>query len=237
MNGEHQTILSRVDKLLRLAKSEPGTPEGELAASLARKLMLEHAISEQEVLSGAKSGKIGPVDHDLGKRQNWRRRLFNHVAEHCECRAAYIINSQRATIYGFAEDIEVALYLYESIANQIDLAVNEHMKRWNARAPYGRTCSGIPRYSRRERNNFCHSAVSRIYSRLKDIRRGVAEGDPDRQALVSLRGRTVDEWVQVNEGNLSRGRLSWSGNKSGYAAGDQVSITQGIHGSRGQLPG
>lgn len=235
MNGDKQTILRRIDKLLRLAKSESNENEAELAARLARKLMLQHAITKEQIEAEIKEGKIGAKDYRLGKQQRWRRRLFNAAAEHCECRSCYYTNSDRVEIYGFAGDIEIALYLYEALANQIDVEVDRHMRAWNKEAPHGHH-KGIPVGSRGERTDFCQCAVTRLSDRLYDIRRQARGESPDQHALVAQRGHAVEDWVERTQESEPGDGYSWHKNQAGYEAGDRISIAKGVSGSRGELP-
>jgi hypothetical protein len=213
-----ETILKRIQKLVKLAESESGKPEGDLAASLARKLMLQHAISEAQIQTEvSKAERIEGVRYDLTAKQNWRRRLLQLCAEHCECTTAFFPATTFVTIYGYTSDVEIATYLYDSLVNQLLIECNLYMRF-------------RPATTKRTRNSFFHSAVDAVGTRLRAMREHEAANEPTGQALVLRRGAAVKTWIEDNV-RLKKGAPVKRGfSAEGYEAGNRVSLGAGIAG-------
>lgn len=221
-------IVTKIEKLLRLSRDQDGTPEGETAARLASRMMVAHAI-EMADIDVDKRAAQDPLETQKVNIPTsvWRRLLAHAIAIHCNCSTSYRSwrgrGSQQITIYGHRSDIEIAKYLYTICERQIEKAAKAYIDAANTWLSRGE--------KRRMGNDFRRCAVSGLSAKLREIRVGTKDDNPDGFALVVTRKSKVNEWVKTF--NLRNGRSSTYGfNQSGYAAGQNVSLNAGVDGSQ-----
>ena len=106
--------VDRIRKLLRVAADQEGTPEGETAARIARRMIEQQAeaLSELDLDAREEADPFLRRPILLGGPAHWRCRLLTLVAEHCACIAGYRPGSGKASLYGRRSAVEVAEYLY-----------------------------------------------------------------------------------------------------------------------------
>jgi len=213
----------RIRKLLALAADQAGTPEGELAAKIARQMVMDRA-RELAGLPHMERRALEPYVRrplSLGGDSGWRRRLGSAVARHCACRLAWSWKERTAALYGPTSGVEIAEFLYLHASGRIERAVGAFMA--------GRA---IPeeRLAEVERA-FCHSAVLALEGRFDALRRQELKVDPEGTALVVAVDRDLDAWID-EEGIPSRpppfARHAFSG--QGYAFGNEVPLQDAVRG-------
>ena len=244
-------VIERIRKCLARAKDQKGSPEGEVAARIAHNLMVEHAIS-QEDLDFAERQKTDPLIMevvDIGARCAWRREVYFAIASHCTLRSLFWPGTTRIKLFGHAHDIEVAKYLFEIVARQL-----EHVGYWYVRGPEFRFHSASEK--RAIRHSFSVSAVEGFRTKLAQIRKENAarreksvrqtsgeEAAPttvDSTALVmKAREEKVKDFYHANSGKVrsSRGGGGYGRNFSldGFNAGRNVSLTPALQNKRKAL--
>ncbi len=213
METNSEKIVNRIKNLLSRADDQHGTPEGELAAAIAAKMMREHAIQMEDL---QEKEKIIQITQEIG-RSNWLRNLLNHVSNFCSCRCWIHSGRPMMSIAGYESDMEIAHYLFDLIKLQIE----------NAAAQYVRN---HPIGGKKISNDFKMSAVAGVAAKLSAIKAQDKGSDPTGTALVLSRGREVSQWV--NERNKLREGHSpgYSHNQSGFEVGKNVRLSNGIAG-------
>ena len=245
-------VIERIRKCLARAKDQKGSPEGEVAARIAHNLMVEHAIS-QEDLDFAERQKTDPLIMevvDIGARCAWRREVYFAIASHCTLRSLFWPGTTRIKLFGHAHDIEVAKYLFEIVARQL-----EHVGYWYVRGPEFRFHSASEK--RAIRHSFSVSAVEGFRTKLAQIRKEenaarreksvrqtsgeeAAPTTVDSTALVmKAREEKVKDFYHANSGKVrsSRGGGGYGRNFSldGFNAGRNVSLTPALQNKRKAL--
>ena len=233
-------IIDRISKLLKLAAGSEGH-EAETAAAMARRLMVEHAVSMQDVeesnrpsdpivkstvvLSGLKTKTPVDVDHISYRCAWWKRELASAVGQYLDLRSTYTEGTNLWTFHGYQSDVEVALYLYEICARQIDKSCKDYLAKekyqwmvWD---------SGL---ARKLSTEFRNSAVRGLRSKFSELKRTEAVNDPTGCALMRSRKSEVDAWFRDNIS--TRTPSNW-GSKSayssaGYTAGRNVKLNAGV---------
>lgn len=220
-------IIAKIEKMMRLARSVEGTPEGETAAAIAAKWMRAHAIEMAE-LDLDRLADVDPLT-EKGVRvakSVWRRNLFHALALHCSCRVLYNSHrggkGQRITIYGHKSDVEVVEYLYVICERQISRDATAYVKGLESWRPV-----------RRMGNNYRRSAVAGLASKLREMRKGAADTDAKGTALVVQRDQRVEDWFEDTNDYTAGRRSDYNHNRDGYAAGLAVDLAGGV-GSSGQ---
>ena len=222
-------IIAKIEKLMRLARNQDGTPEGETAAKLASRMMAAHAIDMASI------DVDRAADHDPMEQQSiqtrssvWRRLLANAVAGHCNCRMAYSSGhhiGQTVYIYGHRTDIELMKYLYSICERQIEGQAREYTSQFP---------SGMPG-KRRLGNDFRRSAVTGLSHKLHQIRKDTERDNVEGFALVRNRSQAVSDWVN---NNFSFGRATtaseYSHSRAGYTAGQSLNLSAGIEAAADQ---
>lgn len=234
-------IIDRISKLLKLAAGSAGH-EAETAAEMARRLMVEHAISMQEVEESdrpsdpivrktvyLKNLKAIPVELTAanwsGQCAWWKRELASAVSHYLDLKSTYQRGTNVWMFYGYQSDVEVAIYLYDICARQIDKACREHLE--NEKRHWMVWDSGV---ARKVGTSFRGSAVRGLSSKFHELKKTEAEDSPDGFALMKSRKSEVSAWF--NE-NVEVGKPCGWGNKAayssaGYTAGLKVKLNAGV---------
>jgi hypothetical protein len=239
MTGSSNPIIRKIEKVLRLAANQAGTPEGETAAALASRMMAAHAV-EMADLDLDKAGDPDPIEKSSfdSPHSRWRSLLAQLIAEHCQCEGLYSSGRgwQRIHLYGHRSDIEVAKYLYTLCERQIVKAARQYTADLPAYSEEYRYCPEKERRTwvmvgkRAKGNEFRVSAVHGLGVKLARIRAETRRENPTGTALVSARRKTVEQWI-ANQKDITvahvRGRDSQH-NPAGYEAGQQVNLAAGV---------
>ena len=211
----------RIRKLLALAADQAGTPEGEAAARIARRLMIARA-RQMDGLSPADRQARDPYVRAplaIGGGESWRRRLAAAVARHCECRLAWSWANREAALYGPRSGTEIAEFLYTVLARRVD----------GARAAFSARLEAPDDQRARREGGFCHSAVLALEGRLEALRRQEDTRDPEGGALVVSARHRLEEWLR-EQGIPFRPPPSapHAFSQDGYLFGHRVPIQDGV---------
>ncbi len=228
---------ARIRKLLDLARDQAGTPEGEAAARVARRLMLQHARTHAAASCAGipDSDPIGKHAVDLGGTDRWRRRLATTVARHCACVAAWRRGGGAAVFFGHTSSHAICEYLFVVLAREVE----EASARWlrdEAPALTEAEAEVDPENAARLAS-FCHSAVTAIDNRLAESRAVERGEDPHGTALVLARGRDVRRWLQDHGYDFAKSApRPWQYNQEGYLAGHRITLHEAVR-KQPDLPG
>lgn len=207
---------NRLRRLIALAEDQAGTPEGDLAARIAREIM-EARRAEMRGLDLDTRNDRDPFTRaslDLGGKAFWRRRVASITARHCDCLCSFA--EQNARLSGRRSAVLVAEYLYRVMSRTIAVEqaawLGQHQLLDDARAA----------------NDFAQSAVLALENRLKNMRdketlnpETTAVVRSDRDALRSwLRGRGVRLKKEVP--------FPFGYSQDGYEAGYRVPLQKSV---------
>ena len=225
-------IMAKIRKLLALAESS-NAHEAELAASMADKLMRQHAIEtchldEQRLLDG---DPLTKVSIEISSA-SWTILLAWALAEHCRVsvlRCARKVQretdkypyweSKRVTsaeVYGHTSDVEVFQYLYEVAHRQIQAAAQQY------RADHG------GRISKTGMTRFHEGAVSGLRAKLHTQRRQAAGEAEQTEIVLQSRERRADAYMRSLNGTIGTYMGGVGGSASGYRAGSAISLRSGV---------
>ena len=229
-DDKRQTAIRRIQKLLNLAGSTHEN-EAALAMKLARRLMMENAVTEAEALANREVQQVAQFEFQFPARWKWQRDLANAVAKHCSCHFYHYTTNGRGILgnkgvfVGYKSDAEISEYLFFALCYQIKTLTDEYAKTLRDQG-YD---SG---HQYKSRIPFANSATWRVNVRLREMAAEVdQEIDSDTTALVCQRRSQVAEWVSDNL-NLTNSKASKRcGSAAGRAAGDRVNIAKAIAGS------
>jgi hypothetical protein len=245
-----QRLAERVAKLLALAGDQAGTPEGDLAAATARRVMEQYGLTDGQVANGG--DPLIRVDVLLGGGEAWRRDLVNTVAHHCTCFPLSVVGllPRRMEVFGRRSSCQVTEYLFSYLSAEVMRRCDAHINAkkaelaalWEgahpeARAAYvkkhGRAANAwTPGEIRSAKVMFCNGAVEALRSRLIKASEGEERADAQGFALVLARAdeardfarKTVGDWDEVKPD--SRRKMG----RNGYAAGMTMPINDAMDG-------
>jgi hypothetical protein len=222
-------IIAKVEKMLRVARDQAGTPEGETAAALAHKYMRAHAVSMAEIDLDRQLAADPMIQRDVRTPVSiWRRILLDAVAVHCSCRSLYNSSGgiQIVHVYGHKTDVEVAEFLYAICERQIEAAARHYvagLDEWWSRGD-----------KRSMGNDFRRSAVRGLKVKLAELRK--VDREADGTALVVARGDRVSAWVEDTVEYRNSTVAARNLNAEGWRAGQAVSLTAGVTGDNAPTP-
>ncbi len=222
-------IIQRIEKLMRLANNQEGTPEGETAARMAARLMTQHAIESSQLDLNADRTK-DPFVRKTFKcpKTAWTRRLGSIIGDHCFVKFAFsTFGPHGGTFYGFKSDTEVALYLFDICKQQIETAARKHLRELRANDFWS-----YENMKYLEGKKFRGSAVNGLREKLVAMRDEVkADVGTASYSLVIQRRDQVNAWADerynFRSGHVGR---SYGSSRAGYEAGKRVNVGRGIGG-------
>jgi len=206
----------RLRRLIALAEDQAGTPEGDLAARLAREIM-EARREELQGLDLSARNDADPFARqtlDLGGKAFWRRKVASLTARHCECLCSFAGNEARLS--GRRSGVLVAEYLYRIMSRTIAL----EQAAWLG----ANDLIEDPRAG----NDFAHSAVLALDNRLRAMREGEAL-NPDSTALVRSDREALRGWLAQRGVTLKKEvPFSYGYSQDGYEAGYRVPLQKSV---------
>lgn len=215
---DHEKIIDKVQKLLRLSQSSNAN-EAASAAEKAQELierykledaqLTEHTATSEPIEDAARSGEW--LDEGVA---TWRKTLAGALAGANQC-ICYSSGS-KVSIVGRRSDSQIVRYMYSYLVEEI---------RRLARI-YGDELGGSYRTS------FKKGAVRAISERLRDARKKVADEmratHSTALVVVDQRGTAVSKWVEVNLNlhfaKARRTRVDADGYEDGIEAGKRVNL-------------
>ena len=215
----------RIAKLLELARDQDGTPEGEAAARIARKLMRESAHSRARAWSKQSDITVQKRNFELGARWPWRRRLAAAVARHCACVAAWPRRGTHVVLFGAVGALDIADYLLSVLLREVDTARGEWLLVQDDHDPL----EPLPPDLARRTTGFCSSAVGAIEARLRAMRHEESQIDPTGHALVLDEAASVRDWLEAQGIALKKGAPSpYAFSSEGWNAGHDIALHDAV---------
>lgn len=220
-----RAALGRIRKLLALAADQRGTPEGESAARIARRLIARYDLAGQD-LHAPVVDPIARIALDLDGSIRWRRKLAAAVARHCACVLSWSPGEGRAWIYGRCSGVAVAEYLLVLLQREVEQAAE---KLDDERPMMVRDTDWAQR-----RADFCGSAVLAVENRLLAMRQDEQRAEPEQCALVQRRADELRDWLEQQGMAFKKGAPDiFRYDPQGYAAGNSIALRDAV---RGETP-
>jgi hypothetical protein len=225
MASSPAAVERRIAKLLQLARDQEGTPEGETAARIARKLMRDSARDRARAWSQRSDITILQRRFELGARWPWRRRLAAAVAKHCACVAAWPRRGTHVILFGAAGTLDIADYLLVVLLREVD----EARAGWLAEQPDYDPSEPLPPDLARRSTGFCNSAIGAIEARLRAMRQEESTVDPTGHALVLAEAASVQDWLRDQGIDLKKGAPDpYAFSREGWHAGHGIALHDAV---------
>ncbi len=219
------SVAARIRKLLHLAQDQEGTPEGETAARIARRLMRQTAHARAREWSQRSDITVRKRTLDLGARWPWRRRLASAVAKHCACVAAWPSRGTTVVLFGAVGTLDIADYLLRVLLREID----EARASWLSKQSDHDLLEPLSPDLARRTTGFCNAAVGAVEARLREMRRQEREDDPNGHALVHDEATSVRRWMNDTGIQLRRGSPDpFAFSKEGWSAGHGIALHDAV---------
>ena len=233
-------IIAKLKKLLARAKDQSDTPEGELAASIAAKLMQEHAISMAQLEDHEVREEILHLQWDEEVSNVWWSLLYHMVGDYVDVKVAYAKwgRKRKITFVGYAHNIEICKFLFDSIKVQLENDYKKHCAEVKKRCQE----KGYSYRSNKPKPKpFYVSAIRVVQTKLRNMKREQQYNDTqDSLNNESIAKATSLVFQRKNEVNAFVSKLGWSSGASyraghssaGASAGHNVRVQSGLTGSK-----
>lgn len=223
-------ILTRVRGLLAQARGTDNPFEAETFSMKAAELIDKYRIDMAALTPPGEGPVFGSYQYTLRGRPNLRAShlLLCAVAAHY---GVIVItpstgNTKDPTLAGTADDIEMVILMFDSLALQRDTACKAEP------VPYGIATVTF-------RNSFAYGYAARIHGRLQELRnrqKAEATAASSSTALVLFdRGAQVTKWLEANMDNFSPGAANRNRpevSRRGMEAGDRAASRADLGGPR-----
>lgn len=207
---------NRLKKLMALAADQAGTPEGEIAARLAQKIMDSRRVALQELDEEQRNAQdpFSRAPLDLGGKAFWRRRVASLVAQHCDCICSFVGHEGRLS--GRRSSVLIAEYLYRVMSRSIVVEQTAWLGKHSLLE------------DRRAANDFAQSAVLALDSRLRSIREEQPM-HPQTTALVRSDRAALRRWLSKRGVTLKKEiPFPFAYTQEGYEAGFRVPLQKAV---------
>lgn len=263
---ERTDLIERIQKLMGVTAERGATPhEAEIAASKIGELLLKYKLDLAEVKGVKPDTEMGyDVPHDVDAKGNkiYRSKLYmpewmNHLAvsighlNFCE-----VVGNEISIYLGLKKDVELAVYMFESLLHQIRLRAIAANREW-VKQKYGGAQPRDEMYGgnhpRAWRESWTQGACSALASKFfaEVRRRNEHTANAQTSALVvdkQAKARSYAEtrypvWYGIQEPSAKAIKKSESTRREpsrafsneaftrGHKAGESMSVNQGIGGS------
>jgi len=253
-------IVSRIQKLQRLAARHPGSVEARTATGRANSMIATYGLADyRTVMPNADlDDEMCDIWFTIEPRQPWQRRVAHEVAEFCGCFSLAHTGNHRAMMHLFGRhaDLQFAKYLSEVTLDSLKRRADIYLKGQLALR------GGFGRGERvRRRGAFLDSAAYGVQRKLEGIARerraalrrvqeAAREQTLDTQAtaqtldtqatalalndLASAKAFAAAEHDKRSSRWGSPTRRTWTFNRAGMDAGQNITVNKGV-GSKTQL--
>jgi hypothetical protein len=211
-------IVARIKKLLALAQSDNAN-EAALAASRARELMVQHAISEAQ-LTPSEREPIETEGLNLGKKRipHWEALLSYVLAPSFFCRSFYTKGSD-IYVVGRKSDREALIATFWYLRNEIKKMSDAAWARQDGQYVHGKTW----------KTGFNEGCVRTIKERLGQDQAALVADNTGTALVLVQRQKETDTWVEENlklRTSMARRTVNPSGYNEGRVAGNALNLSK-----------
>jgi hypothetical protein len=212
-------IVAKIKKLLALAQSDNAN-EAALAASRARELMVQHAISEAQ-LTPSEREPIETEGLNLGKKRipHWEALLSYVLAPSFFCRSFYTKGSD-IYVVGRKSDREALIATFWYLRNEI--------KKMSDKAWAGKP-TDFYAHGKTWKVGFNEGCVRTIKERLGQDQAALMADNTGTALVLSQRQQETDAWVEQNlklRTSMARRNINHSGYSEGRQAGHALDLSK-----------
>jgi Protein of unknown function (DUF2786) len=221
-NGNGNTIVEKIRKLLRLARDSGATEaEAGTAMAMAQKLMMQHNIDHVEDVVEQHAVRGDWRNFEVDKK--WQQTLGSAVAHLYNCRFIMVRELGQVQFIGKASNVLVAFDTLEWITDQINAYHKEALKAF-------RGDGRLTKFQYRDfRLTFKEAAALRVWHRISDIVAKARNEIPAHMALVVIdqalaAADDIMKDIGTKTMRATKMRRSGYGTGAGRAAGDKVKL-------------
>lgn len=254
-----ESILARIKKFFALAEKNTNEHEAAAAASRATEYLLRYNLTRAEVEAATEEKEepivqrkyVGHKDENSVNEARWKVDLAFQVAQGNLCDVIHFGRRTRSylTWVGKASNIEVAIYLFETLAADLERIADE---RWQQILDLRKLSDehGVNLFKNNPELGYVHGkawkksffmgAVSAIGRRLDTTRVELAQADSNIKALIVVNDGALKDYVKKYYPKLGTydvgGVSAYSGYDVGYREGQNISFKRGISGGGSLAP-
>jgi hypothetical protein len=233
-------IIAKLRKLFARAKDQSDTPEGVLAATIAARLMKEHAISVADLDEHEVTEQVLYLEAETEVSNKWWVILYQCIGKYTDIETAHASMRRKCyiTFVGYAHNIEICKFLFDSIKHQLENEYKTHCESVRRRCKE----EGISyRQNKPRPKAFYTTAILQVRQKLQTLKRQ-HDSESTRESLFneSVARATGLIYQRKNEVSKFVSTLGWTTSsryRAGYSsagdsAGKNVRVQAGLTGSR-----
>ena len=231
MQNKLSDVITKVQKLLRLAASSNHIGEVEAAQSLAQKYITEYQIEEAQLHGHTAEGDIVTKSVTISKPYALDKTiLLSVIAKHNFCRVLRDRQSKNTcVIFGYASDIELVLAIYEVLAAHMISEMWVKLHREQIRETFGTPKTHIKTWIKSFFGGYAVSIGERIrISKEYAIKNTVSTGT-SLEIIITEKENAVENYLEENipyKKSTERELKSDAGYKAGIASAQTADIGQ-----------
>lgn len=211
-NNNHQKIIDRVMKLLRMADDASSPYEAVLAAKKARKLMDEHQLQMEDLREQDDFG-FQQFDRQYKRTPVWMQVICSSVARWNDCIAKK--KNDRLTFLGYNADAVVALSIYRYLVSTIERLAKQFFEEREIA------------YSKRLDIAFKDGAADTVCSRINQLMRERMTPGTGRDLVVMKISDVEDHFGEADYEKAAKKKWDadqWRAAYDGQKAGKKISL-------------
>lgn len=133
-------VVSKIQKLQRLARNQPGTPEAILACATANTMIARYDLGSYQMILPDQdvSDEMADLWVSVGKRQRWSRYLAVAVADYCQVFALSHKSLGLMHFFGRWADVQRASFLTGSLISRLKKQADQHIEELRERRKFQR---------------------------------------------------------------------------------------------------
>tara|TARA_Y100000034_G_C6864219_1_gene393679 strand:- start:107 stop:844 length:738 start_codon:yes stop_codon:yes gene_type:complete len=226
--------IEQIKKLLAASHDTANGNEAAVAAQMAQRLMIKHAISMADLDEHERS-VIDPLGESAIKVGNtgWAINLAWVLGSHCNVSVLRCgrWNGVFAQAYGHQSDIEIWQYLYSIARKEVERLTKEYRKHPDVQ----QWCWRKEKYivDRKLTSQYRTGLVMGLQSKLNEQKREATVVNTEATALVLQdRAKVAEQYMRSKNGRVGTWSSSVGGSNQGYRDGKKISLNAGLNGSR-----
>ena len=219
-------VISRVQKLMRVAESSDKPGEVAAAQSLAQELITKHQIEEAQLHGHVKDEEIickrieTPSPYSIDKSV-----LLNGIVKYNFCKA--LRGDKYCLIYGYASDVEICVALYELLVVDMVSSMKVRLAKVKDSDQFESS------YTKAWVKSFFSGYAVSIMERIRDSKNKVIKEEEKKGTSVELvlldKQQAIEDFYQTlpRAPGHKRKLTSKSGYESGVDSGKEANLMQG----------
>lgn len=232
---QYKSLVEKIKKLFALSKGNTTEEEAASAIAKAQALMLQYNI-EQEDLAASEVEDIIELDVEISKRFNIPATSLASALGKAFMVRPLIVKTKtgyhKIRFIGSITDVQTVKYIFDYVNNLADVKSKDYFEN---KVRYTKN-SWTPSSAKKVKSDYEYGFISSVNANLKKITEEREKANPYEaqvtQALVVVKSKRVDDYVNQTQGKIGTDKRTISYNKNhfenGSIDGSKVGLYKGV---------